>query len=164
MTFTAPTNFEECKALMGTTIATPTGAFECTGASGQGRNDFGINFRAGNLSWDNVNGWQTAAERKAAQWNKAWNKLPNNARDLISFTIGNALGKVSMDRRADVQKCLRIAKRSLIKAGKIEMNTCGRCGGTGKFSFNQITGSVCFGCNGAGKLLPSTSACLKVAK
>ena len=29
--------------------------------------------------------------------------------------------------------------------------TCSRCGGSGHHSYNQITGSVCFGCNGRGE-------------
>lgn len=27
---------------------------------------------------------------------------------------------------------------------------CGRCGGSGRYSFNLMHGSVCYGCNGAG--------------
>lgn len=30
------------------------------------------------------------------------------------------------------------------------VQTCTRCGGTGQFSFNMITGSTCFGCGGSG--------------
>ena len=33
------------------------------------------------------------------------------------------------------------------KAG-FEVTTCSRCGGTGHYSFNQINGTTCFGCNG----------------
>lgn len=29
-----------------------------------------------------------------------------------------------------------------------ENETCGRCGGTGQYSYNQISGTRCFGCNG----------------
>ena len=29
--------------------------------------------------------------------------------------------------------------------------TCSRCGGSGRFSFNLIHGSKCYGCNGTGK-------------
>ena len=29
-----------------------------------------------------------------------------------------------------------------------ENEVCGRCGGTGEYSYNQIDGSRCFGCNG----------------
>lgn len=32
-----------------------------------------------------------------------------------------------------------------------ETETCGRCGGTGKYSFNQIDGDRCYGCKGAAK-------------
>jgi len=31
---------------------------------------------------------------------------------------------------------------------KIETETCSRCGGTGHYSYNQITGTVCFKCSG----------------
>ncbi len=27
---------------------------------------------------------------------------------------------------------------------------CGRCGGTGKFSYNEMHGDTCYGCNGTG--------------
>ncbi len=35
----------------------------------------------------------------------------------------------------------------------IERETCGRCGGTGHYSYNQIEGSRCFGCRGKGTVL-----------
>jgi hypothetical protein len=31
-----------------------------------------------------------------------------------------------------------------------EMEVCGRCGGTGNYSYNQIDGTRCFGCGGTG--------------
>lgn len=31
-----------------------------------------------------------------------------------------------------------------------EHQTCSRCGGDGKFSYNAIDGSTCYGCNGSG--------------
>jgi hypothetical protein len=31
-----------------------------------------------------------------------------------------------------------------------EHDTCGRCGGSGHYSYNQIHGTVCYGCNGHG--------------
>ena len=36
---------------------------------------------------------------------------------------------------------------------KYEKETCGRCGGYGKFSYNQIDGSRCYGCRGSGERL-----------
>lgn len=42
-----------------------------------------------------------------------------------------------------------------------ESKTCGRCGGTGHYSYNQVSGTTCFGCNGKGfKLTPRGSAAL----
>lgn len=34
-----------------------------------------------------------------------------------------------------------------------EKETCGRCGGTGQYSFNQVDGSRCYGCSGTGQRL-----------
>jgi hypothetical protein len=35
----------------------------------------------------------------------------------------------------------------------LESKTCGRCGGSGKFSWCQMHGDMCFGCNGDGVVL-----------
>lgn len=34
-----------------------------------------------------------------------------------------------------------------------EKTECSRCGGCGHYSYNQMTGSICFKCNGSGKQL-----------
>ena len=33
---------------------------------------------------------------------------------------------------------------------RLEWEVCGRCGGGGSYSYNQMDGSRCYGCNGAG--------------
>ncbi len=38
--------------------------------------------------------------------------------------------------------------------------TCSRCGGGGRFSYNQMTGDRCFGCNGSGRALPKLTSTL----
>lgn len=35
----------------------------------------------------------------------------------------------------------------------LEATTCGRCGGTGSYSWNAMHGSVCYGCRGRGEVL-----------
>lgn len=40
----------------------------------------------------------------------------------------------------------------------IEMETCGRCGGSGSYSYNQIDGSRCYGCNGRGERMTKRGA------
>jgi len=45
------------------------------------------------------------------------------------------------------------------------VSTCGRCGGSGRFSFNTMDGDRCFGCNGKGrKLCAITAAMVAEAK
>lgn len=36
---------------------------------------------------------------------------------------------------------------------KFETSACTRCGGTGRYSFNQIDGDKCYGCNGTTQAL-----------
>jgi hypothetical protein len=43
-----------------------------------------------------------------------------------------------------------------------ETDTCGRCGGTGQHSYNQLHGSVCYGCGG--KKVAHTKAGAKAKK
>lgn len=39
----------------------------------------------------------------------------------------------------------------MTNANGFEIQTCTRCGGCGQYSYNQITGTRCFGCEGTGK-------------
>lgn len=36
---------------------------------------------------------------------------------------------------------------------RFEKETCGRCGGSGRYSYNSMHGSVCYGCGGHGERL-----------
>lgn len=38
----------------------------------------------------------------------------------------------------------------MAKQTRFESVTCGRCGGSGSYSYNLMHGSMCYGCNGAG--------------
>lgn len=42
-----------------------------------------------------------------------------------------------------------------------ETEHCGRCGGTGHYSYNQVDGTVCYGCGGSGKKLTKRGAAAK---
>ncbi len=108
MTFTAPTTYTEAKALMGTDIETPLGALRCSGSGlrgvdGSGRETFSLNFHndKGNvaISWDSQNGWVTEDERKAATWTAKWDKLPTNARKLITLVLGHYGGSATSKLR-----------------------------------------------------------------
>ncbi len=173
MTFTAPKTYTEAKALMGQDVETPIGMLHCTsaglsGVAGTPTEKFGIHFHGtkGNvgISWDSVNGWVTDNERKAKVWTAEWDKLPKMARTQITLVVGDELFNLPTERRNNVNKILRIAKRRLIKAGKLVLKTCSRCGGGGHYSYCEMHGTTCFGCGGSGKVLPSTGEALKAAK
>lgn len=42
-----------------------------------------------------------------------------------------------------------------------EKTSCGRCGGSGRYSFNLVHGSRCYGCGGSGKVLTKRGAAAK---
>jgi hypothetical protein len=173
MTFTAPTTYAEAKALMGKDVETPIGTLHCTGAglhgvAGTPTEEYSINFHnaKGNvaISWSSIDGWVTLAEQKARTWKIGYDRLSTAAHKLLDLVLGTELKDIPVERRANVDKLLRIAKRRLIKAGKMTLKTCARCGGGGKFSYNEIDGDMCYGCGGSGKVLPTTTDALRVAR
>lgn len=71
------------------------------------------------------------------------------ARQPLTYNeMAAALGIVKGDDR---QK-QNIVRSRLVALGYVQ--ECSRCGGGGHYSFNQITGTTCFGCNGSGRELP----------
>jgi hypothetical protein len=50
-----------------------------------------------------------------------------------------------------------VSEKQYSKAG-FEIQVCGRCGGSGRYSFNQIDGDRCFGCGGSGKVFSKRGA------
>lgn len=44
-----------------------------------------------------------------------------------------------------------------------ETTTCGRCGGCGRYSYNQMHGSTCYGCGGSGRVFSKRGAASRVA-
>ena len=56
---------------------------------------------------------------------------------------GNKSGVVGVDREGN--------EKSLYSFEKIRYKVCGRCGGSGRYSYNHKDGSRCYGCSGVGK-------------
>ncbi len=46
---------------------------------------------------------------------------------------------------------------------RFETKTCGRCGGSGRHSYNQMHGDVCYGCGGTGKAWTKRGHAARVA-
>lgn len=50
-------------------------------------------------------------------------------------------------------------KNAIVRAQRMKLTpACGRCGGSGNYSYNQMDGTRCFGCAGAGHVKPSDKA------
>jgi len=63
---------------------------------------------------------------------------------VVDYEItGNRKGVVGMDREGNEQ--------SLYDFEPIQYRTCGRCGGSGRYSYNLKDGSRCYGCSGVGR-------------
>lgn len=61
-----------------------------------------------------------------------------------------------MATRAEIAAILKTTEANLAArlVGLKIAPVCGRCGGSGRYSFNQIDGSRCYGCNGKGHVAP----------
>jgi len=69
----------------------------------------------------------------------------------------SALDEVTGDE-AQICEVLQVKNPAKLNARIMGMKlspTCGRCGGSGQYSFNQIDGSVCYGCRGSGHKTPT---------
>jgi len=66
---------------------------------------------------------------------------------------GNKSGVVGVDREGN-EKALYVFEQIRYKA-------CGRCGGSGRYSYNLKDGSRCYGCSGVGKQMLAPSGLLQ---
>ncbi len=64
-----------------------------------------------------------------------------------------------LDEGKSVKDPTRVHRIAMSRLGKSHFTkTCSRCGGTGKHSYNYKDGSVCYGCEGYGKKLPTITS------
>ncbi len=61
-----------------------------------------------------------------------------------------------MSFELDLSTILNTTEANAIRraAGLRILPACGRCGGCGHYSYNQINGTTCFGCGGSGQVAP----------
>jgi len=57
---------------------------------------------------------------------------------------------VGIDRKGD--------EMHLFEYEEVRVKVCGRCGGSGRYSWNRMHGSRCYGCSGVGKQILAPSA------
>lgn len=170
-TFTPPESIADCGSLLNSKepILCPDGIARYVFSYGYSGDNIHVTFSDKPMNtefsamWSRDNGFETAAEQKNRLWDKGWNDLKEPEKKLIINVFGDV--SVREDRRKfkEAPRLVSAAKVRLIKAGKIDYKVCGRCGGSGRYSFNMIDRDRCYGCNGSGKALPSTRDALKVS-
>jgi hypothetical protein len=85
------------------------------------------------------------------RWEKAFNNLGETDQWKIKTVVSEIFNKPELKAANDVTKCLAVANTRI---KKVFGETCGRCGGSGHYAYNQIDGTKCYGCNGTKKKLP----------
>lgn len=161
-----PRDYASACDLIGHTVDTPNGALVCRSAAECGKStepDYVLIVSFEGISWTSNLGWLTSEERKAVAWTNRFSHLPKVAQDLIGVVLAEEVTRIPAALRNDPERILREAKRRLVRANKVACRPCGRCGGTGKHSYNRINGDECFSCQGTGVNLPTSMACLLVA-
>lgn len=78
-------------------------------------------------------------------WCRAYDDLSEVSRWMIDVAIPE-LPAIEDRMKHRVDKLVAVARSRIIKAGFSV--TCSRCGGSGHFSYNQVDGTLCYGCSG----------------
>lgn len=160
--FTPPASYAECKTLLGQTITCPDGAALPVVSCGMSGDKFHLGMGAADRSglsawlWSSTVGFESRADYLRRRWDAEWHALPQADRDVVEVAFP---GTTDREDRATLKAGARLvtaAKAKLVKAGRVEPKTCGRCGGSGRFSYNQTDGDRCFGCSGSGKRYPTS--------
>ncbi|RUX08042.1 MAG: hypothetical protein E5V51_00280 [Mesorhizobium sp.] len=149
---------------LGTAYATPAGELKLVGYGKSGDRVHAQFGDAGNPSmfWSSDHGFETDAQMKARQFDAAFEALDKSSQKLLNAMFGERLAAGNHHTLKQPHALVTVAQRQLVKAGKIALATCGRCGGCGRYSYNQMDGDKCYGCNGQGKRLPTVRECLEV--
>jgi hypothetical protein len=111
-----------------------------------------------NKKWYRYNGELLPADYN---WNDEFQILDPLAQEIILRFFPN----LPVYHKGTIQKpekLLFLSFRKIVKEGLIQGEICGRCGGTGKFSYNPVYGSECYGCDGVGRILPPIAEIHKV--
>lgn len=84
-------------------------------------------------------------EARLFLWKRDWKGLSANNRWMIETALREY--KTDEDRMTQrVNNLVARAQARIMKAGFVKV--CGRCGGTGRYSYNMIDGTLCYGCRG----------------
>lgn len=168
--FTAPASYEEACKMLGRVVVMPNGEVAKIGGAGMS-GGFSVHFSDPNKPglvwvafWNSERGFETEAGRKARVWDEQAGKLNKTARALVEAVFPGVFERADRASLKEPARLPAVAKAKLHKLGKLDYVPCNRCGGSGRYSYNQIDGDRCFGCAGKGVTLPTDTTALKIAR
>ena len=164
MKLTKDTTYEQVRDNFDKPFSTPWGddKVRCIVGNNLSERGYRVQFKGG--YWTSNEGFVSNAEHRAKKWQEEFDQLSKVDKELFMAVIGDQIATLPLQNRKPPSRLVNVAKIRLIKAGKIEYDTCGRCGGSGHHSYCEAHGTTCFGCGGSGKKYPSSTKCLKAAK
>jgi len=166
--FAPPASYAEACEMMGCVVMLPNGEVACIKSVGAG-DDISVYFAPIEgphrwlAYWSSKRGFETQHDRKARLWDEGAAKLSATSRKMIITVLGDVFSREDRANLKDPARLANVAKVHLNKAGKLDYENCSRCGGSGHYSYNQISGTRCFNCNGKQFVFPSDSKALKAA-
>lgn len=155
--------FDIANAKLGQTVETPWGPLVICGIGGVPVNtvtfsasgSYGSYGKEKDMKTYSVkSGWEDYEMRKARLWTEEFEALDQASQEVLGRALGDRLN--DPDRWKNLKmpaRLVSICVNRLMRENDLDARTCGRCGGSGRFSYNQIDGDRCYGCNGRKFLL-----------
>lgn len=151
--------FDIANAKLGQTVETPWGPLVICGISVTAAHitvSESGNFGAEKdmKTYSVKSGWEDYEMRKARLWTEEFEGLDKASQEVLVLVLGDRLN--DPDRWKNLKmpaRLVSICVNRLMRENDLDARTCGRCGGSGRFSYNQIDGDRCYGCNGRKFLL-----------
>lgn len=83
------------------------------------------------------------------EWDQQWEQTSTAAKTLILATYPG------IDNDPNPKPVTKLLYGVCAFANRMGLGaTCGRCGGSGRYAYNPVDGTRCYGCNGVGYRLP----------
>jgi len=168
--FNAPADHAAALAMMGRHVTCPDGIVRKIGGCGLSGMVVSLSFgkydKTGKVeaTWSTTHGFELRADRARREWDAEWHALKADDWVLIESVFPGVSTRADRETCKAGQRLLLAAKTALVKQGRLPHATCSRCGGSGRYSYNQTDGDRCYGCNGTGKTVPSTRAALRAVR
>ena len=155
--------FDQFKKWIDSIKNSPYGKIKQRGSAGASGDWYRAEFELENgdtVYWDSEVGWENETEHeqrmkkeRIESWNLSWQGLSETKREFILLIFPNLLEQ-DKSKMKSANNYVAFALHEAVRKSLIELEVCSRCGGDGHYSYNQMHGTMCYGCGGNGKSYP----------